>query len=155
MTEQSAAPSGAQEFSAAVVPNARLADIWMAHKIELKAIEELIPYARNPRTHSDAQVAQLAGSIKAFGFTNPVLVDSEGGIVAGHGRVLAARRLGLAHVPIVRLEHLTETQRRAYVTVDNQLALNAGWDEDLLGLELKELQDAGFDVMLTGFDQRE
>jgi hypothetical protein len=152
MTEQVVTPSGAQESSAAAVANARLASIWMANKIELKLIEELIPYARNPRTHSDAQVAQLAGSIKAFGFTNPVLIDSDGGIVAGHGRVMAARRLGLAHVPIVRLEHLTETQRRAYVIADNQQALNAGWDEDLLGLELKELKDAG---MLTGFDQRE
>ena len=87
---------------------------------------QLRGYARNPRTHSDAQVAQLAGSIKAFGFTNPVLIDGDGGIVAGHGRVLAARRLGLAHVPVVRLEHLSETQRRAYVIADNQLALNAG-----------------------------
>ena len=155
MTEQVVTPSGVQESSATTVANARLADIWMANKIEFKSIDELIPYARNPRTHSDAQVAQLAGSIKAFGFTNPVLIDSYGGIVAGHGRVMAARRLGLAHVPVVRLEHLTETQRRAYVIADNQLALNAGWDEDLLWLELKELKDAGFDVMLTGFDQRE
>jgi len=104
------------------------------------------PALRSTKPDSDAQVAQLAGSIKAFGFTNPVLIDCDGGIVAGHGRVMAARRLGLAHVPIVRLEHLTETQRRAYVIADNQLALNAGWDEDMLRVELRALQAEDFDL---------
>ena len=132
-----------------------LASVWMASAIEPRAVESLIPYARNARTHSDAQVAQIAASIRAFGFTNPVLVDAQGGIVAGHGRVLAARKLGLAQVPVVQLAHLSETQRRAYIIADNQLALNAGWDEELLGLELKELQDAGFDLELTGLDQDE
>jgi DNA modification methylase len=116
---------------------------------------DLIPYARNARTHSDAQVAQIAASIREFGFTNPVLTDGNNGIIAGHGRVLAARKLGLAEVPVIELAHLTPAQRRAYVLADNRLALNAGWDEDLLRLELAELQDLGFDLGLTGFDEDE
>ncbi len=132
-----------------------LSSVWMASAIELRAVESLIPYARNARTHSDAQVAQIAASIRAFGFTNPVLVDAQGGIVAGHGRVLAARRLGLAQVPVVQLAHLSETQRRAYVISDNRLAELAGWDETLLALELRGLQTAGFDLELTGFDRDE
>jgi DNA modification methylase len=116
---------------------------------------DLIPYARNARTHSDAQVAQIAASIREFGFTNPVLTDGENGIIAGHGRVLAARKLGLAKVPVIELAHLTPAQRRAYVLADNRLALNAGWDADLLRLELAELQDLGFDLGLTGFDEDE
>ena len=102
-------------------------------------IEKLIPYARNPRTHSDAQIAQIAGSIREFGFTNPVLIDEKGGLIAGHGRVLGARQLGMTQVPTITLTGLTEVQRRAYVIADNKLALNAGWDPELLRLELGEL----------------
>ncbi|MGK7871198.1 site-specific DNA-methyltransferase [Falsiroseomonas sp. E2-1-a20] len=114
-------------------------------------VQNLIPYARNARTHSDEQIAQIAASIREFGFTNPVLVDGDHGIIAGHGRVLAARKLGMTEVPTLELAHLSETQRRAYVLVDNKLALNAGWDEDLLRLELGELKIEGFDLALTGF----
>lgn len=111
-----------------------------AEKIEQWAIDKLIPYARNSRTHSDAQVAQIAASIKEFGFTNPVLIDGEGGIIAGHGRVIAARKLGLSEVPCIRLEHLTEAQKRAYVIADNRLALNSGWDTEMLKVEFADLQ---------------
>lgn len=124
-------------------------------KIIKKRVEELIPYSRNSRTHSDAQVAQIAASIREFGFINPVLVDAENNIIAGHGRVLAARKLGLEEVPCVLHDHLTETQRKAYILADNKLALNAGWDEDMLRLELGELGDMGFDLELTGFDEVE
>ena len=123
--------------------------------IETLHINDLVPYARNSRTHSDAQVAQIAASIKEFGFTNPVLIDADGGIIAGHGRVLAARVLKLDSVPCIRLSHLTETQKRAYVIADNNLALNAGWDEELLALELGELNAADFDMALIGFDAGE
>jgi site-specific DNA-methyltransferase (adenine-specific) len=121
-------------------------------KIEQLPTDALIPYARNTRTHSEAQVAQIAGSIREFGFTNPVLIDGENGIIAGHGRVLAAQKLGLGKVPCIRLSYLTDTQRRAYIIADNKLALNAGWDEELLGLELADLREDGFDLELTGFD---
>jgi DNA modification methylase len=124
-------------------------------KIETTPIEKLIPYARNSRTHSDQQVAQVAASIREFGFTNPVLIDSEDGIIAGHGRVMAARKLGLAEVPCIRLGHLTETQKRAYIIADNKLALNSGWDEEMLGLELADLREADFDLDLIGFDAGE
>jgi len=124
-------------------------------QIETLAIDRLIPYARNSRTHSDAQVAQIAASIKEFGFTNPVLIDADGGIIAGHGRVMGARLLGLADVPCIRLGHLTEAQRRAYVIADNRLALNAGWDDAMLALEMRDLMDEGYDVGLTGFDMKE
>ena len=124
-------------------------------KLENIAIEKLIPYARNSRTHSDDQVAQIAASIEEFGFTNPVLIDKEGGIIAGHGRVSAARKLSLATIPCIRLNHLTETQRKAYVIADNKLALNAGWDNEMLTLELEELEDLGFDVDILGFDPSE
>ena len=123
----------------------------VAKQIILQPVEALVPYARNSRTHSDEQVAQIAASIREFGFTNPVLVDGEGGIIAGHGRVMAARKLGLADVPCIRLAHLTEAQKRAYIIADNKLALNAGWDEDILRLELGELQVDGFDLELLGF----
>ena len=119
---------------------------------KLAAVTGLIPYARNARTHSDAQVAQIAASIREFGFTNPVLVDAEGGVIAGHGRLLAARKLGMAEVPTLELSHLSPAQRRAYVLADNRLALSAGWDEDLLRIELGGLQADGFDLALTGFD---
>jgi len=124
-------------------------------QIEHQPIDRLIPYARNSRTHSDAQVAQIAASIKEFGFTNPVLIDADGGIIAGHGRVMGARLLGLADVPCIRLGHLTEAQRRAYVIADNRLALNAGWDDAMLALEMRDLMDEGYDVGLTGFDMKE
>ena len=120
-------------------------------QIETIAIDRLIPYARNSRTHSDAQVAQIAASIKEFGFTNPVLIDADGGIIAGHGRVMAARKLAMDKVQCIRLAHLTEAQRRAYVIADNKLALNAGWDEKMLALEFKDLQAMDFDIELTGF----
>jgi DNA modification methylase len=124
-------------------------------KVEMLETAQLIPYARNSRTHSDAQVSQIAGSIREFGFTNPVLVDADNGIIAGHGRVMAAGKLGLGKVPCIRLGHLTETQRRAYVIADNKLALNAGWDEELLGLELSELSTLDFDMGLIGFSEDE
>lgn len=124
-------------------------------KIENIAIEKLIPYARNSRTHSDAQVAQIAASIKEFGFNNPVLIDKDDSIIAGHGRVLAARKLALTEVPCIKLGHLTETQKKAYVIADNKLALNSGWDEELLRLELQELGENDFNVELTGFSQAE
>ena len=116
---------------------------------------DLIPYARNSRTHSDAQVAQIAASIREFGFTNPVLVDGVNGVIAGHGRILAARKLGMDTVPVIELAHLSETQKRAYVIADNKLALNAGWDDEMLRVEFEELGDAGFDLALTGFDAEE
>lgn len=124
-------------------------------QIENRPIEALIPYARNSRTHSDAQVAQIAASIREFGWTNPVLVDGSNGIIAGHGRVLAARKLGFDQVPVIELAHLTESQKRAYVLADNKLAENAGWDDELLRIELEALQAAGFDLSLTGFDDDE
>ncbi len=124
-------------------------------QIEQISIQALIPYARNSRTHSDAQVAQIAASIREFGFTNPVLIDKDGGIIAGHGRVMGARKLGMTEVPCIRLAHLTDTQKRAYIIADNKLALNAGWDEELLAVEFSELADAGFDLGLTGFTDEE
>jgi DNA modification methylase len=119
--------------------------------IAWRPLGELIPYARNPRTHSDAQVAQIAASISEFGWTNPVLVDGENGVIAGHGRVMAARKLGLDRVPVIELGHMSDAQKRAYVLADNQLALNAGWDEALLRLELADLSELGFDLGLIGF----
>ena len=124
-------------------------------QVEQISVERLIPYARNSRTHSDAQVAQIAASIREFGFTNPILIDADGGIIAGHGRVLGARKLGLCDVPCIRLGHMTETQRRAYVIADNRLALDAWWDEELLSLELVELSEAGYDLTMTGFSNDE
>lgn len=126
-----------------------------AHQLQNVAVDRLIPYARNSRTHSEAQVAQIAASIREFGFTNPVLIDGEFGIIAGHGRVLAARKLGLAEVPCLLIDYMTDAQRRAYVIADNKLALNAGWDDELLALELGELGEMGFDLALTGFSKDE
>jgi len=123
--------------------------------IEYRQVVDLIPYARNSRTHTDEQVAQIAGSIREFGWTNPVLIDGEAGIIAGHGRVLAAQRLGMKQVPTIQLDHMTEAQRRAYVIADNKLALNAGWDNDLLKVELGELQALDFDLALMGFNPSE
>lgn len=125
--------------------------VKQALKVEYLPIDKLVPYARNARTHGDAQVAQIAGSIREFGWSNPILIDGSGGIIAGHGRVLAARQLGMDTVPCIRLGHLSDTQRRALVIADNKLALNAGWDDELLALELEELQTDGFDLELTGF----
>jgi hypothetical protein len=123
--------------------------------IEHLSIDSLVPYARNSRTHSAEQVAQIAGSIKEFGFTNPVLIDADGGIIAGHGRVMAARKLGLTEVPCIRLGYLTDAQKRAYVIADNKLALNAGWDDEMLRLELNELREANVDLSLVGFTEEE
>jgi DNA modification methylase len=123
--------------------------------VEYRKVEALIPYARNPRTHTDAQVAKIAASIVEFGWTNPVLIDGDNGIVAGHGRLAAARKLGLEEVPVIELAHLTPTQKRAYVIADNRLALDAGWNEELLALELAELSEAGYDLPLIGFDNAE
>jgi ParB-like chromosome segregation protein Spo0J len=123
--------------------------------IEYRAIAKLIPYARNARTHSEAQVALIAGSIREYGFTNPILVDGDNGIIAGHGRVLAARTLGMATVPVIELAHLSDSQRRAYILADNRLAEQAGWDQAMLALELGDLQLEGFDLSLTGFEDDE
>ena len=119
--------------------------------IQKMPVEALIPYARNSRTHSDEQVAQIAASIKEWGFTTPVLVDESGQIIAGHGRVMAARKLALSEVPVLIASGWTDAQKRAYVIADNKLALNAGWDQELLGLEIADLDQLGFDLGLTGF----
>jgi len=125
------------------------------NQIEHLLVSSLIPYARNSRTHSDEQVSQIAGSIREFGFTNPVLIDADGTIIAGHGRVMAAKKLGLETVPCIRLGHLTPSQVRAYVIADNKLALNAGWDDQMLRSELESLQEDGFNMDLTGFSDEE
>lgn len=125
-----------------------------ANKLERVSVETLIPYAKNARTHSDEQVAQIAGSIREFGFNNPVLVDKDNTIIAGHGRVLAARKLGLTDVPVIVLDHLTESQRKAYVLADNRIALNSGWDVSMLSVELQDLKD-DIDLSLLGFDPKE
>lgn len=120
-------------------------------KITTKLVTELIPYVKNSRTHSDEQVAQIAASIKEFGWTNPILVDGDNGIIAGHGRLMAARKLGYTEVPTIELKDLTEAQKKAYIIADNRLALNAGWDNEMLKLEFDELAELGFDLELTGF----
>jgi DNA modification methylase len=124
-------------------------------KVEYKKIKELIPYCNNSRTHSDEQVQQIASSIKEFGFTNPVLIDGQGGIIAGHGRVMAAKKLGLTEVPCIVLDGLSEAQKKAYIIADNKLALNSGWDADMLKVEMERLGELGFDLSLTGFDDIE
>src|SRR3954471_1140772 len=123
--------------------------------IEHWPLDRLIPHARNARTHSEAQVAQIAGSIAEFGFVNPVLVGDDGVIVAGHGRVLAARKLGLSEAPVIVLAHLSPTQRRALMIADNQIATNAGWNEEMLAAELAALRDEDVDLGLLGFDEGE
>lgn len=115
----------------------------------------LVPYANNARTHSEAQILKIVASIREFGFTNPVLTDGKRGVIAGHGRVLAAERLKMDELPTIELSHLTAAQRRAYVLADNRLALDAGWDDELLAAELGDLKDEGFDLDLTGFDEKE
>ena len=124
-------------------------------RVERWPLARLIPYARNARTHSESQVAQIAGSIAEFGFVNPVLVGDDGVIVAGHGRVLAARKLGLSEAPVIVLSHLTPTQRRALMIADNQIATNAGWNDEMLAAELAALKDEAFDLELLGFDDTE
>jgi len=123
--------------------------------INNKKVTELIPYVNNARTHSDEQVIQIAASIKEFGFTNPVLIDGENGIIAGHGRLMAAKKLGLEEVPTIELSHLSEAQRKAYILADNKLALNSGWDNDLLAIEFAELKLLDFNLDLTGFSSEE
>lgn len=124
-------------------------------RVTYRSVDALIPYARNARTHSESQVAEIAASIREFGWTNPVLVDGENGIIAGHGRLLAARKLGMAEVPVIELAGLSEAQKRAYIIADNKLALNAGWDQELLALEFGDLEALGFDLALTGFGSDE
>jgi ParB-like chromosome segregation protein Spo0J len=116
------------------------------------SVAKLVPYARNSRTHSPQQVDKIAASIREFGFLNPIIVDGQSGIIAGHGRVMAAQKLGLTELPVIEAAHLTEAQRRAYVLADNRLALDAGWDNALLKVELKDLDAQGFDLTLTGFE---
>lgn len=127
----------------------------MTPEIRMVAVASLIPYARNARTHSEDQVAQIAASIAEFGFTNPILTDGERGVIAGHGRLAAARKLELTEVPVIELTHLSAIQKKAYILADNRIAANAGWDDELLGVELAELQDAGFDLELMGFGDEE
>jgi ParB family transcriptional regulator, chromosome partitioning protein len=124
-------------------------------KITQKKVTELIPYVNNSRTHSDEQVAQIAASIKEFGWTNPILVDGSNGIIAGHGRLLAARKLGYTDVPTIELADLTETQKKAYIIADNRLALNAGWDNEMLTIELNDLLADGFALNILGFNNDE
>ena len=121
-------------------------------KITQKLVTELIPYVNNSRKHSDKQVAQIAASIKEFGWTNPILVDGDNGIIAGHGRLMAARKLGMTEVPTIELSDLSESQKKAYVIADNNLALNADWDEALLKIELENLKNLSFDLDILAFD---
>jgi site-specific DNA-methyltransferase (adenine-specific) len=127
----------------------------MKHKIEYINVDKLSAYETNSRTHSDDQIKQIADSIKEFGFTNPVLIDQDGTIIAGHGRVQAAKKISMDEVPCIRLSHLSEAQRKAYVIADNKLAMNAGWDDDLLKSEIEALQMMDFDIDLLGFDTSE
>jgi hypothetical protein len=139
----------------AVKPKAAAAKSWAADKVERRAVSSLVPYAENSRTHSDEQIDQICASIKEFGFTVPVLIDEAGGIIAGHGRVMAAQKMGIEEVPAMVATGWTEGQKRAYVIADNKLALNAGWDEEKLASELAALRDMDFDLNLTGFDESE
>ena len=124
-------------------------------KLEYRAVDVLIPYARNAKQHSDGQVAQIAASIREFGWGAPILIDGQNNVIAGHGRLLAARKLGMTEVPVVPMDHLTDTQRRALILADNKIGENASWEDELLGIELAELKDAGFDLGLTGFSLEE
>ena len=123
--------------------------------ISMRNVQDLIPYVNNSRTHSDEQVAQIAASIREFGWTNPILVDGANGIIAGHGRLLAARKLGYTEVPTIELSQLTETQKKAYIIADNRLALNAGWDNEILTVELNDLLADGYALEILGFDPKE
>jgi ParB-like chromosome segregation protein Spo0J len=124
-------------------------------KITYKRTTDLIPYARNSRTHSELQIGQIASSIKEFGFTQPILLGGENGIIAGHGRYQAALKMSMSEVPTIDLAHLTDAQKRAYVIADNKIALNSGWDEQLLELEIQDLREAGFNIDLLAFDPSE
>ena len=124
----------------------------MKQEIVHKPIADLIPYANNARTHSDEQIAQIAASIKEFGFTNPILLDGTNGIIAGHGRLMAARKLSLDTVPCIELSHLSDKQKKAYILADNRLAMNSGWDENMLRFELSDIGESGFNLDLIGFD---
>jgi hypothetical protein len=124
-------------------------------QIEYVSVNELIPYANNSRTHSAAQIAQIAASIKEFGWTKPILTDGEYGVIAGHGRLLAARKLGYEEVPTIELKGMTEAQKKAYIIADNKLALNAEWDEEILKVEIEALKEEGFDIDFLGFDNKE
>lgn len=126
---------------------------FMPDQLERRPISELVPYARNARTHSDTQIAQLRASIREFGFINPVLIDAVGNIIAGHGRVLAAQAEGMTEVPCVLVEHLSDAQRRAYILADNRLAEMSGWDLDMVAIELGDIRDAGLDLAITGFTE--
>jgi DNA modification methylase len=128
---------------------------WPADKVERRKVADLIPYARNSRTHSDQQVGQIAASIKEWGWTVPVLIDPDGVLIAGHGRILAAQKLGIADVPCMVADEWSDAQKKAYVIADNKLALNAGWDDEMLKVELGELGELDFDLLLTGFDEDE
>src|SRR6056300_1357560 len=128
---------------------------WPADKVERRHINSIVPYARNSRTHSDEQVAQICASIKEWGFTNPILIDDDNTIIAGHGRLMAAQRLGIAEVPCIVASNWTDAQKRAYVIADNKLALNAGWDNEMLALELEELKNAEYEIELIGFSADE
>jgi DNA modification methylase len=132
-----------------------MAEVKLSDTVELVPLQHLVPYAKNSRTHSEQQVAQIAASMREYGFTNPVLIDRDGGIIAGHGRVMAAKSLALTEVPCIRLGHLSEAQRRAYVIADNKLALNAGWDEAVLRSELDALRQQNYDIDLLGFSDDE
>lgn len=123
--------------------------------VTYKRTEDLIPYVNNARTHSDEQVTQIASSIKEFGFNNPILTDGENGVIAGHGRLLAAKKLGLETVPTIELSGLTEAQKKAYILADNKIALNSGWDEEILKLELDDLHLQGIDLETVGFSDEE
>ena len=127
----------------------------MNNKIEQLSVDVLIPYSNNARTHSDDQVTQIASSIKEFGFNNPILVDKNDGVIAGHGRLMAAKKLGLKQVPCIRLEHLTDAQRKAFILADNKIALNSGWDYDLLKVEIEGLSEIDYRLDLLGFDVNE
>ena len=124
-------------------------------KFELVSIDKLVPYANNARTHSPAQINKLRSSLREFGFINPVIIDRDFGIIAGHGRVLAAREEGISEVPCVYADHLTEAQKKAYIIADNRMAMDAGWDEEMLRIEIESLQAEAFDLALTGFDEKE
>tara|TARA_R100000655_G_scaffold53757_2_gene91731 strand:+ start:9196 stop:9708 length:513 start_codon:yes stop_codon:yes gene_type:complete len=128
---------------------------WPADKVERRKISSITPYARNSRTHSDEQISQIAASIKEWGFTTPILIDIDGEIIAGHGRLLAAQRLGLEEVPTMTAVGWSEAQKRAYVIADNKLALNAGWDDELLAIEMQDLQSVNFDIEKLGFNIEE
>lgn len=128
---------------------------WPAFNVVRKQTETLVPYARNSRTHSDEQIAQICASIKEWGFTNPILIDDDNTIIAGHGRLMAAQRLGITEVPCIVASNWTDAQKRAYVIADNKLALNAGWDNDMLAVEFGELKDLNFDLSLVGFTDDE